>query len=206
MILFLLLAFAVPGFAAEIREIERPDAETDARPPAVWTLHNLSNVWSAFLNYGMFGDPWLNYPSMEWPGGQGSSYLWGGDFWTCVSEPGIPHASCSDYGDWELRPTDGFPTIKLVPGPTALEQSQYGYDDWSSANGETPYGMGIYEYNYGWGTPGYNDFIANHFILTFNSEYNETGLSSLDGLLVAIRGDCDVATADPVEAAIDDLV
>lgn len=206
MILFLLLAFAVPGFTAEIREIARPDGETDARPPAVWTLHNLSNLWSAFLNYGMFGDPWGNYPSMEWPGGQGSSYLWGGDFWTAVSEPGIPHASCSDYGDWELRPTDGFPTIKLVPGPIALEQSQYGYDDWSSANGEIPYGMGIYEYNFGWGTPGFNDFIANHFILTFNSEYNETGLTSLDGLLVAIRGDCDVASIDPVEAAIDDMV
>lgn len=208
--MLLLLAFAVPGFAAELRETTRPDGETDARPPLVWTLHNLSNVWSAFLNLGGFGDPWANYPSMEWPGGQGSSYLWGGDFWTAVYEPNavpnpVPRASCSDYGAWELRPSDGFPAMKLVPGPTALEQSQYGFDDWSSYN-ETPYGMRTYEYNFGWGTPGFNDFIGQHFVVTFHPEENTTTLTALEGFLVGIRGDCDVATADPVECHLDDLV
>ncbi len=207
--MLLLLAFAVPGFAAEIREAARPDGGTDARPPMVWMLHNLSNTWSAFLNAGVFGDPWENYPSMEWPGGQGSSYLWGGDFWTSVCEPGASdpyHASCSDYGDWELRPTEGFPAVKLVPGPVALEQTGYGYDDWSTYNTGAWYGMGVYENNYGWGTPGFNDFIAQHFVVTFHPEYNTTTIGSLEGFLVAIRGDCDVATADPVDRNLDDLV
>jgi hypothetical protein len=209
LVLLLLLAFAVPGFAAEIREAARPDGGTDDRPPMVWMLHNLSNTWSAFLNVGVFGDPWENYPSMEWPGGQGSSYLWGGDFWTCVSEPGASdpfHASCSDYGDWELRPTEGFPAVKLVPGPVALEQTGYGYDDWSTYNTGAWYGMGVYENNYGWGTPGFSDFIAQHMIVTFHPEYNTTTISSLEGFLVAVRGDCDVATADPVDRNLDDLV
>lgn len=207
----LLLAFAVPGFAAELREVPRPDGDTDQRPPLVWVLHNLSNVWSAFMNLGLFGDPWDNYPSMEWPGGMGSSYLWAGDLWSCVYDPDAepPNnylASCSDYGDWELRPSEGFPAVKLVPGPVALEQSGFGYDDWSSFNTGTPYGLRVYQNNYGWGTPGFNDFIGQHFIFTFHPEFNESNLSELVGMLVAIRGDCDVASGDPVECHIDDLV
>ncbi len=206
-VLLLLLTFAVPCFAAEIREAVRPDGGTDDRPPMVWMLHNLSKTWSAFLNVGVFGDPWVNYPSMEWPGGQGNSYLWCGDFWSCLFEPGVAsHASCSDYGDWELRPSEGFPAVKLVPGPIALEQTGYGYDDWSSYNTGAPYGMRVYTNNYGWGTPGFNEFIAQHMLVTFHSEYNTIGVNSLDGLLIAVRGDCDVATADPVENNIDDLV
>ena len=209
-----LFVFVGTGLARELREVSLPEG-TDARPSLVWGLHNLGNVWSAFLNLGRFGDPDANYPSMEWPGGSGSYYLWAGNFWTCcygdIATGGAvdKYASCSDYGDWELWPSEGFPMEKLVPGPTALEQTQYGYDDWyeSSSYQEQHrlYGMRVWEENYSWGTPGYNNFIANKFVVTHHSEYGNPG-APLDGFLVGIRGDCDIATADPVEAAIEDMV
>lgn len=207
-----LFVFVSTGLARELREVSLPD-ETDARPALVWGLHNLSNVWSAFLNLGRFGDPNANFPSMEWPGGSSSNYLWAGNFWTaCYGEVTSTYpdsagkwASCSDYGDWELWASDGYPMEKLVPGPLALEQTQYGYDDWYlSRNGE-PYGMQVYEQNLSWGTPGYNNFIANRFVVTHHSEYGNPG-TALDGFVVGIRGDCDVADGDPTSAAIEDLV
>ncbi len=206
-----LFVFVGTGLARELREVSLPES-TDARPNLVWGLHNLSNVWSAFLNLGRFGDPNGDYPSMEWPGGSGSSYLWAGNFWTsCAGEitGSWPDsmgkwASCSDYGDWELWASDGYPMEKLVPGPTALEQTQYGYDDWELSRNSDPYGMGVWEENYGWGTPGYNNFIANKFVVTHHSEYGSG--ADLDGFVVSIRGDCDVATADPVEAHVEDMV
>ena len=212
-ILFLLLAFAVPGFSATIREIPRPDgSETDDRPPLQWTLHNLGNLWSAVLNIGRIGDPDTNYPSMEWPGGQASSYLYSGDIWASVFDPSGAEspdrylASCADFTGYELRPSEGFPVVKLVPGPIALEQSMFGYDDWLSTVNERPFGFLNYESNYSWGTPGFNDFVAQHHIVTYHAEYNTSNLTSLDGLLFGVRGDCDLATIDPVEAAIDDNV
>ncbi len=206
-----LFVFVGTGLARELREVSLPES-TDARPSLVWGLHNLSNVWSAFLNLGRFGDPDGNYPSMEWPGGSGSSYLWAGNFWTsCAGAITSEHpdssgkwASCSDYGDWELWASEGYPMEKLVPGTVALEQTQYGYDDWELTRNADPYGMAVYEENYGWGTPGYNNFIANKFIVTHHSEYGNG--APLEGFTVAIRGDCDIATADPVEAAIEDMV
>jgi hypothetical protein len=218
LVLTVLTVFALSGtgLAREVREVAMPDGMTDARPPAVWTLHNLSNLWSAFLNVGVFGDPWANYPSMEWPGGLGSSYLWCGDLWTSVygavtanGDSLARWASCSDYGDWELWCSEGYPLEKLAPGPVALEETHYGYDDWpvpsSYQNPTDSYGLFVYEKNYGWGTPGYNDFIANDFTILHYSEHGNPGVP-LDGFVMAIRGDCDVASADVTEAAIDDVV
>ncbi|RKZ08965.1 hypothetical protein DRQ25_07705, partial [Candidatus Fermentibacteria bacterium] len=56
------------GLAREVQEVAMPfGGGTDARPPVVATLMNLSNVWSAFFNMGMYGDPDSQYPAMEWP-------------------------------------------------------------------------------------------------------------------------------------------
>ncbi len=210
MVMLLLLAFAVPGFTAELREARLgQDGDTDARPPLVWVLHNLADLWTAVINLAMYGEWNYNYPSMEWPGGQGSSYLWMGNLWTCLYVPGAEqpfHASCSDYGAWELRPSEGFPVVKLVPGPVALEQSGFGYDDWHPTQNERPYGLRVYENNYTWGTPGFNNFMGQHFIATYHSEFNSTTTERLEGIVFGMRGDCDVATVDPVECHIDDLV
>jgi len=214
LVLTVLTVFALSGtgLAREMREESMPDGMTDARPPAVWTLHNLSNLWSAFLNLGVFGDPWANYPSMEWPGGEGSSYLFTGDIWTCQYGPvtsTLPDssgrwASCSDYGNWELRPSEGFPLEKLSPGPTALEETHYGFDDWWTSYNTNPYGIQCYLENYGWGTPGYNDFLAQNMVFTWHPEFGSG--EPLDALIVAMKADCDVATGDVTECHLDDLV
>ena len=201
------------GLAREVQEVEMPrDPGTDARPPTVTILMNLANVWSAFFNLGIYGDPWENYPSCEWPAGSGSSYLWCGDFWSCVyggvtvwGDSLGPWASCSDYGNWELRPSEGFPAEKFQPGPVALEETHYGFDDWNTTYNSNPYGIFIYTENYNWGTPGYNDFIAGDFIIQHFSDFGNPGVP-LDGMLIAMRGDCDIATADPVDRNLDDNV
>jgi hypothetical protein len=201
------------GLAREVQEVPMPfDSGTDQRPPVVTLLMNLSNVWSAFFNLGIFGDPWLNYPSMEWPGGEGSSYLWSGDFWTSCYGPVTIHgdsvarwASCCDYGDWELRPSVGFPAEKLQPGQVALEETHYGFDDWDIANNPNPYGMFCYAENYDWGTPGYNNFISDNFEIEHFSDYGNPGMP-LGAFVMGMRGDCDVATADVTECNLDDLV
>ncbi|MBD3277031.1 MAG: hypothetical protein GF388_01915, partial [Candidatus Aegiribacteria sp.] len=208
-----MLTIAGTGLAREVREVEIPgNAGTDARPPVVAILMNLSNVWSAFFNLGIYGDPNQNYPGMEWPGGEGSSYLWCGDFWSCCYGPVTQWgdstdawASCSDYGNWELGPSEGYAAEKLSPGPIALEETRYGFDDWDTARNSNPYGMFVYTENYAWGTPGYNNFIANDFRIQHFSDNGNPGVP-LGGFLFSMRGDCDVATADAVECHLDDMV
>lgn len=208
-----LAVFAGSSAAGELRQVPPPDGTgSDARPPLVWMLHNLGNTWSAFLNLGMFGDPWANYPSMEWPAASDNSYLWGGDYWSCCYGPvtvwgdsAAKWASCSDYGNWELYPSEGYPVVKLSPGPTALEETHYGYDDWWPAYNQDPYGMFVYEENYSWGTPGFNNFIANDLLILHDSDQGNPGVP-LGAFVAGIRGDCDVASADVTEAAIDDMV
>ncbi len=200
------------GLAREVQEVSMPDGgTTDDRPPAVFVLHNLSNVWSAFVNIGLIGDPWANYPSMEWPGGEGSGYLYAGNVYTCVFGPVTPlarnekYASCSEVNAWELGPSEGFPVEKLNPGPIALEETHFAFDDWDPARNEDPYGMMCYEENYGWGTPGYNDFIVNDFVVTHHSEHGNPGVD-LNAFVFGIKADCDVATVDVSECHLDDVV
>lgn len=206
-------ALAGTGIARDVQGTEIPrGGETDDRPPAVWLLHNLSNVWSAFVNIGLTGDPWTVYPTMEWPGGEGSSYLWEGDLWSCVYGPVTPaalwrkYASTPDYSlGWELRPSEGFPAEKLNPGPTALEETHYGFDDWDPDYNDDPYGWFIYQENYGWGTPGYNNFIVANYVMLHYSEHGNPG-EDLEAFVVGCRGDCDVATADITSCHLDDVV
>ncbi len=201
------------GLAREVQEVAMPfDAGTDARPPTVTLLMNLSNVWSAFFNLGIYGDPWENYPSMEWPGGESNSYLWCGDFWgasygpiTIWGDSTAKWASCSDYGDWELRPSDGYPAEKLQPGQVALEETNYGFDDWNTTYNPNPFGLFVYTENYDWGTPGYNNFIAADYEIQHFSDYGNPGVP-LGAFVMAMRGDCDIASADVVEDHLDDMV
>lgn len=206
------LALAGTGLARDMRLEEEPVGSTDARPPAVWTLHNLSNLWSAFLNIGIYGDPWENYPSMEWPGGEGSSYMFTADLWSCQFGPVTSTypdslgkwASSSDYGNWELWASEGYPLEKFAPGPVALEETHYGFDDWDPASNEYPYGMRVYNENYGWGTPGYNDFIVQNITITHHPEHGSG--EPLDAFIASMKADADCATGDVTECHIDDLV
>jgi hypothetical protein len=162
-------------------------------------------------NNGLWGDPWGNYGSGEWPAGENSSYLWCGNFWSCCYGSITPDqteekfASCSDYGFWELSPSDGYPMEYLTPGPVAPEQTQYGMDDWDPAQNSDPYGMSIWVENYSWDTPGFDNFIAGEMLITHHSSMGNPG-APLGAFLCGIRGDCDVATADSLECHLDDFV
>lgn len=207
-----LFVFVSTGLARELRPSALPEDGTDARPSLVWGLHSMGNLWSAFLNIGRMGDPTENYPSMEWPGGTGAGYLYEGDLWTCaygslvssVPDSVAKWASCGDFTQIDLWASEGFPMEKLVPGPTALEQTQFGYDDWNTDRNPDPYGLFVWEENYTWGTPGYNNFIGQKLVLAHNAQYGSG--DPLHGFALGIRGDCDIALSDPVSPAIEDMV
>ncbi len=213
LLLVALVVLATPALARSLRINPIPMDDTDARPPVSRLLHNLNMTWSAVMNLGLFGDYQGNFPSMEWPGGTGNSYLWAGDLWSCCYGPvtiwgdsTAKWASCAQSAQsYELWASDGFPAEKLVPGPTALEQTQYGYDDWNPSRNTDPYGMMVWDENYTWGTPGYNEFMANYFVITHQSAQGNPGVP-LEGFLMAIRADADVATADASACNEDDLV
>ena len=211
--LFMLVLITVPVFGNSQRPAVSPYGSVDARPEIASEVHNLGNLWSGFDNTGSFGSSDASAASMEWPGGSASDYLWIGNVWSaCFGEitstwpdSAAKWSSSSDYGDWELTPSDGYPMQKLVPGPVADEQTQYGYDDWYLGDDQDdPYGMGVWEENYGWTASGYDNFLINKLVFTHHSEFGSG--NPLEGFVAGIRGDCDVATADPVDAALDDLV
>ncbi len=188
-----------------------PASSTDARPDFAWAVHRTGNLNSALSNYGYWADPNGDSLSMEWPDASGNNYLWNGDFWSCcygsitASATVDRYASCSDYSNWELSPSEGYPMLYETPGGIAPEQSEYGADDWDSSMNDDPYGLGVLVQNYTWSTPGYDNFIADHLVITHHSEHGNPGVP-LEGLLVGIRGDCDVASADQTECHLDDMV
>ncbi|RKZ09997.1 hypothetical protein DRQ25_04510 [Candidatus Fermentibacteria bacterium] len=206
-----LLALFSNAAAGELQLLPHPSSPgTDVRPPEVTEVHSIGNISSSVTNIGLWGDPWANYASMEWPIGSGSSYLWCGDLWTCCYGDITPADStdkwsvCCDYGNWELQPSDGYPMEYLLPGSVAPEQTQYGIDDWDPDH-DTPYGLGIWVENYTWDIAGYDNFMAMEMIFTHHSEHGNPGVP-LDAFVAGIRGDCDVATADVTECHLDDLV
>ena len=205
------ILFAGLSSADERIHSEAPMGGFDDRPPLEWATHSIGNIGMALQNQGIWGDPWGNYPSVEWPSGSGNDYLWVGDLWsTCygnvtVLDSTAKWSSCSDYGDWGFQPSEGYPLEYSMPGSIAPEQSDYGVDDWDLTANEHPYGLGAWVENYTWDTQGHDNFLASELLITHHSEYGNPGVP-LHGLVIAIRGDCDVATADSTECHLDDMV
>jgi len=201
------LALAGNGFARSIRAAHPPiDEGGKARPAYTWTLHNLSNLWTAFINIGWYGDPWANYPSCEWPPGEASDYLWLGSLWGSFHDGSDARVSSTEYGGaFELSPSEGYPMTKVTPGPIALEQTTWAEDDWNTNENDHPLGIRIKQNAYSWGTPGYNQFFVNDLVITHHPENSDMG-DPLDGFVLSMRGDCDIATADASDANLDDMV
>ncbi|MCK4806589.1 MAG: T9SS type A sorting domain-containing protein [Candidatus Aegiribacteria sp.] len=196
---------------SEPGRIARPAERTDARPPVEWATHRIGNIGMAISNIGMWGDPWGDSLSLEWPSESLNNYLWAGDLWSCcygeitAAVSAARYASCTAYGNWEFSPSEGYPLIYETPGSNAPEQSEYGIDDWDAGNNQYPYGLGVFIQNYTWDTPGFDNFLATELTVTHHSEHGNPGVP-LDGLVVAIRGDCDIATADTNHCYLDDMV
>mgnify|MGYP001142586000 FL=1 len=184
---------------------------SEVRPPAAAEVHSVGNVGMAVYNLGIFGDPWENYFSLDWPLATENGYLWCGDIWSCCygnvtpGDSAARYASCSDYGKWELRPGEGWPLLYETPGSIAPEQSEYGADDWCEPENSEPYGIGFFVRTMTWDDTGYDNLVFEDIIVTHHSEHGNPGVP-LDGLVVAIRGDCDIASADPNDKHLDDMV
>lgn len=211
-----LLFMAGPSGANELRLAEFPESLTDARPGTSWVLHDLGEMWNTVLNIGLFGDPYDNYPSCDWPGGEADYYLWMGGLYTACYGDVTIHAdsiakwsSSCEYNDYEFWCSEGFPAEKFVPGTVALEESHFGYDDWDPVHNDNPYGLMVYQENYTWGTPGYNRFMVNSMVFTHHTgdlEGQTVPDTELPGFMVAIKGDCDLGGDDPVDCHLDDMV
>ncbi|MBN1433787.1 T9SS type A sorting domain-containing protein [Candidatus Fermentibacterales bacterium] len=175
-------------------------------------VHDMGELWNTVWDCLMYGDPWEDYPGCAWPGPTMDSYLWCGDVWSFAYGAVTVHgdsiskwASCSDYGNWEIRCSDGYPLEYLTPGPVAPGQSQFGADDWDITYNPSPYGLMVWNENYTWDSPGYDDFMAMKLVFTHHSEHGNPGVP-LDAFVVGVRGDCDVASSDQAECNLDDLV
>ncbi len=213
--LLIVLLSAVPAMAGSLREAGSLPGATDERPDLEWAVHSLSDLNCGVLNNLTWGDPDSNFPGMEWPAGSGSDYLWLASLFTSCygqitsTQPGTAAkwASISDYGDWEFWPSEGFPMTYQSPGPTASEESWYSADDWNTGSSHVndPYGVMVSVRNLSWEAGGYDEIMATEMIVTHHSQHGNPGVP-LEGFVAALRGDCDVATADILECAIDDLV
>ena len=189
-----------------------PAGGTDARPTAATSFHNLSEMWMTVSNVGLYGDPWGGF-TMEWPGGEGSTYLYLSSIWAsaygAVTPAAIPGAyvssSYTSLTDFEFWPTDGYPMTKLTPGPNALEESSWGEDDWFTGN-ENPMGVRTFQRAYSWSTPGYAQFLANDITVTHLSGQGNPGVP-LDAFCFSLMADLDIASADPnPQPNMDDMV
>ena len=206
-----LLFIAGSSSGRSIQESGIPGALTDDRPPAEWQVHSIGNVVMGLVNAALWGDPWANYESMEWPAGLDSDYLFLGSLWSCcygdITSGGATEkwASCTEYSQFELIPSEGYPMEYLLPGPVAPEQTQYGVDDWYRDFNPFPYGLGVWVENYTWDVTGYDNIVATYMVLTHHSDMGNPGVP-LDGFVAGVLGDCDVASADHLDCHLDDLV
>jgi len=175
----------------------------DDRPFIEGSLHNLSDIWPYFINYGLYG-------GMMWPGETYSTYLsWASVVVSAFGEvdpSGIPGAyvsTCSNFNyTFEFYPTEGYPMEKIVPGEFSDEFSTWGEDDWYEYN-ENPIGVRTNQRAYTWDTPGYNQFAVNDIVITHHSEFGNPG-APLDAFCFSIMGECAVASADPYKYFYDD--
>lgn len=210
-----LILIAATGLGGSMELSSGNVRSSDARPELEWAFHSLASLTSALQNDGCWADPDGVHESMAWPAGTGSSHLWTGNIWTCCygeitsafPDSAGKWASCADFNDWEFWPSEGYPMTYQTPGAAATEESWYAADDWyeNSTFQEQPYGIMVNVKNLSWDLPGYDGIMATEMVFTHHSEYGNPGVS-LDGFVPALRGDCDIATADSVDCGIDDLV
>ena len=211
-VLLLTVVFSSPGSKYDQVESCSFSDEADGRPHVATSLHNLSNLWTVFSNVGLHGA--LYDLSMEWPGGEGSRYLWYGSIWASAFGPVVPDGVSGPYVSsalfplWsylEYWPSEGFPMIKSTPGATAHEETIWGEDDWFT-NNDSPMGVRTLQHALSWSTPGFDQFTANEITVTHLSDFGNPGVP-LDAFCFSIIGDCDIASADPSNTFfMDDMV
>lgn len=138
--------------------------KTAARPADEYKVHKVGKVWTATSNFGNYGDPNVpaGLPSFEWPGGSGTHYNWEGRFWIGGVVDGEKRVSHADYGNYELKPSDGS-TFYMGSGKS-VEDSYVIFDDFTTLLHDTdPIGVKIYQRGLTWSTSDYDDFIIYEY-------------------------------------------
>jgi len=213
--MLLTLALMLIGTAWSAEKDPRPVqsmlVKPSARPEKAFFIHSTSNMWSAVSNYGSVGDPNFEAtgrPSMEWPGGSGNNYLYDSGVWVSTIVGGDPLSTTYFYNpDVEYLPTTGFPgeigTNVNGAKSKSLEDSYMVFDDTEehSESDHVSIGARIVQRGLTWSLPDYDDIIA------FEYEVFNTGLNgNLTDVFISFWYDVDVASIDPTNLAIDDLV
>lgn len=202
--LFLWIGITVTSSAAVLpgTGIKGPVRRPAARPALAQRVHDVGNVWTAFSNYGNYGDPNANLPSGEWPAGSGVYYIWEGRFWIGAMVGGEPLVSHADYGNYEFDPTDGS-IFYFGNGPKAIQDGWVRFDDQTDIEGHTPIGFEISQRSLAWSLPEYDDFVI------FLYEIKNISGGALNGVMVTwvFDNDCGAGPGgDPDQPHIDDLV
>ena len=201
--------FAVPLLFAK----EHPNFrlnKTTARPAPDFKAHNIGNLWNVVTNYGSFGDPnfeTTGRPSMEWPAGSNSSYLYDGAIWVLTTIDGEKHNSSYFYATEEWEPSEGYDflvgndEVATYKEPKSIFDTWASFDDFDEKPDHFPLGIRIERHGLSWSMPEYDDLIAYEFYII-----NEGLNGDLNDTYVSFWYDLDVASIDATDKHIDDLV
>jgi len=179
------------------------------RPEQAYFNMTQNNLWSTVSNFGSVGDPnqpTTGRPSMQWPGGSQSNYLYDGGLWAGTLLGGTEAVTTYFYSPHtEWNTTVGYPG-EFIRGLQArsIQDNLVVFDDtddWPSSN-HVPLGLQVFRRALTWSLPEYSDAIV------FEYKIVNTGLNgNLEDVYFSFWYDVDVAAPnDDSEAAIDDLV
>ena len=196
----ILMVWISTDYAKDIRHNKLPALhKTTARPDVAGEVHNIGTLWNTSTNHGQYGHTDQLTPSMLWPGGSDSHYLWDGRFWVGAILDGEKRVSHYDYGNAEWYPKEGS-LFNFGPGKSILDTEVW-YDDQFSITDHFTLGLEVHETGLAWSMSEYDDFILYEY------EIMNVGDYVLNDVFIAWNFDCDLcAVADPSDPNIDDLV
>ena len=184
--------------------------KTMSRPLPEFKAHTIGTIWQVVTNYGSFGDPNFETtarPSLEWPAGKKSSYLYDGSIWVSTILNGEKWNSAYFYSLSEWEPSEGESflmgndEVAAVTSPISIQDSWAVFDDMAPDTDHEPLGIRVVRHGLSWSMPEYDDFVAYQFDII------NTGLNGdLREVYISFWYDCDVASVDVSDHHIDDLV
>ncbi len=190
-------------------------ASTDSAVVYVPGPMTTSKLWSAVSNFGNYGDPNVpaGLPSMEWPAGSGTHYLWEGRLWIGALVAGEKRASHADYGNYEWHPSStGGPRPDdeyFLLGMGQFEAETV-YDDYIGPHTTQSLGLKVFQETKMWSiaeNPELSDALLIDMWIVKDLVGDDYSGDVLDTVFVSWVFDCDVGTGfDPSSPHIDDLV
>ncbi len=170
---------------------------------------NYSTLWTAVSNYGVYGDPNVpaSLPSMEWPGGSNTHYLWEGRFWVGGRVDEEIRVSHADYGsyEWAHASNSSNNTFSVHTQDTLIIQT---YDDYNpSIHSTAPLGFEVQQTTRSFSAGEYNQ-LTNCLAIDLTLTKSETIIpQNISDVYVSWVFDADVGTGrDLTSPHIDDLV